>query len=348
MNFDLDQALDFVINRNVKRSMEYYEYRKKKRKFHSEEVSNNNELPDIISSKSEVKANDTDNFLLKRQAEENVIIEYQDNFDNLTQTENIHIDDNEIINNSHNDFECCNDLEISRENLLHYYTNMSTKEFCSKLLTLLRNSNICKSHANHLLSFISSILPTPHNAPKKTEDVLKQLEIENNIFKKYIICTNCNNNVSVQKKFCVKCSSSDSKTFAFIYDMNIEEYIKNIYIRLKIEIDQYRNQLRLMDDNDKSNDIGFNHLYQQLLKKNSNDEFITFLLHLDGIGLAKSSKMKLWLFSGSIIELRPQLRNRRYNNVVFSFWFSYKEPDAEVWLHNCANLIKMIKLKGQI
>jgi hypothetical protein len=130
--------------------------------------------------------------------------------------------------------------------------------------------------------------------------------------------------------------------------MNIEEYIKNIYIRLKIEIDQYRNQLRLMNDNDKTNDIGFNNLYQQLLKNNSNDNFITFVLHLDGITLAKSSKMKLWLFSGSIIELRPQLRTHRYNNVVFSFWFSYKEPEAKIWLQNCANLIKMIKMKGQI
>jgi len=261
MNFDLEQTPDFVENRNAKRSMEYYENRKKKRKFHSEQASNNNELPDIISSfsldidlKSEVTTNEKNNCLLKEQTEEN-IMEYQDNLNNINQIENIVIDDNEIINNSYNGFECCNDLEIIHETLLHYYTNISTNEFCSKLLTLLRNSNTCKSYANRLLSFISSILPTPHNAPKKIEGLLKQLEIENNIFRKYIICTSCNNYVSVQKKYCLKCSSNDSKTFAFIYDMNIEEYIKNINIRLKIEIDQYRNQLRLMNDNDKTNMI---------------------------------------------------------------------------------------------
>ena len=54
--------------------------------------------------------------------------------------------------------------------------------------------------------------------------------------------------MSHQKNFCLKCPSNDSKTLAFIYDMDIEEYIRKIYIRLKTDIDQYRNQLRLMND----------------------------------------------------------------------------------------------------
>ncbi|CAF4860361.1 unnamed protein product, partial [Rotaria sp. Silwood1] len=334
--------------------MEYYENRKKKRKLHSEQASNDNELPDIISSfplhidlKSKVTTNVENNCLLEKQTEENDT-EYQDNLDNINQIENINIDDNEITNKSSDCLECWNDVEINQENLLHYYTNISTKEFCSKLLTLLRNSNTCKSHANHLLSFISSILPTPNNVPKTMKNLLNQLEIENNNFKKYILCTSCNDYVSLEKKICFKCSSNDSKTFAFIYDMNIEEYIRNIYIRLKIEIDQYRNQLRLMNDKDKTNDIGFNNLYQQLLRDNLNDNFITFLLHLDGINLSKSSNMKMWLFSGSIIELRPQLRKHRYNNVLFSFWFSDQEPNVKIWLRDCANLIKLIKMKGII
>jgi hypothetical protein len=161
MNFDLEQALDFVEKRNSKRSMEYYENRKKKRKIYSEQASNDNELPDIISSfphnidlKSKVTTNIENNCLLIKQTEEN-IMEYQDNLDEINQIGNIHIDDseiinsfdslniniddNEIINASFDSLECWDDLEISREDLLHYYTNISTKEFCSKLLTLLRN-----------------------------------------------------------------------------------------------------------------------------------------------------------------------------------------------------------------
>jgi hypothetical protein len=81
MNFDLEQTLDFVERRNSKRSMQYYENRKKKRKLHSEQASNNNELPDIISSfplhidlKSKVITNVENNCLLKKQIEENVYL----------------------------------------------------------------------------------------------------------------------------------------------------------------------------------------------------------------------------------------------------------------------------------
>jgi len=214
MNFDLEQTLAFVEKRNTKRSMEYYENREKKRKLHLEQASNNNELPDIISLfpfhidlKSKVTINVENNCLLKKQIEENGM-EYQDNIYNINQIKNINIDDNEIINNSSDSLEYGNDLEINHENSLHYYTDISTKEFCSQLLALLRNSNTCKSHANRLLSFISSILPTPNNAPKKMKNLLELLEIENNIFKKYILCTSCNDYVSLEKKFCFTCSSS--------------------------------------------------------------------------------------------------------------------------------------------
>ena len=74
MHFDLEQTLDFVEKRNSKRSMEYNENRKKKRKFHFEQISNNNELPEIISSfslhidlKSKVTTNAENNCLLKEQ-----------------------------------------------------------------------------------------------------------------------------------------------------------------------------------------------------------------------------------------------------------------------------------------
>lgn len=198
MDFDFDQALDFIEKRNSKRSMTYNENKMKKRKLHSEQESNDNELPHVISSFSlhiasqlEITTIEENNYLLKNQIDEN-LMDYEENFDNMNQIENISVDNNEVIDNSSDDLECCNDLKIDSENLLHNYTHISTKEFCSNLLTLLRKSNTCKSHANHLLSFIGSILPSPNNVPKRMENLLKQLEIENSTFKKYMLCTNCN------------------------------------------------------------------------------------------------------------------------------------------------------------
>jgi hypothetical protein len=97
-----------------------------------------------------------------------------------------------------------------------------------------------------------------------------------------------------------------------------------------------------MNDRDTTNDIGFNYTHQQLLKQNKNKKFLTLLLHVDGISVPKSSRLKMWLFSSSIIELPPQLRYRRYNMPIISFWFGYNDPDAQFWLRNCVNLIKFI------
>ncbi|CAF1345181.1 unnamed protein product [Adineta steineri] len=291
MDFDLEQTIDFVEDRNFKRSLKYSEKQKKKRKLYFEQPSNNNELPDVISSfplhidiKPAPAKNTEDNYFLKKQMIENL--------DHMNQIESINADDednnDEVIDYPSDDSKYFIDHDIHPENLLHYYTDISTNEFCSSLLNLLRKSNTCKVHANRLLSFISSILPAPNNVPKKTEDLLKQLEIANNTFKKYLFCIICKEYLSFENKFCSKCSPNDSRRFAFVYDMNIEESIKNIYIRLERDIKEYQNQLRLMDDQDLTNDIGFNNLYQQLLRDNSNDNFITFLLEFCNTSLNKS------------------------------------------------------------
>ena len=168
MDFDLEQALDFVEKRNTKRSIQYNEKKKKKRKLHSEQAPDN-ELSDVISAfplhialQPQITTNAENNCLLKEQMDEN-LMEYEENFDDTNQLKNLKIDDTETIDSSSDSSECCNDCEIIPGNLLHHYTSISAKEFCSNLLTLLRKSNTCKLQANRLLSFISSILPSPNN-----------------------------------------------------------------------------------------------------------------------------------------------------------------------------------------
>ena len=54
--------------------------------------------------------------------------------------------------------------------------------------------------------------------------------------------------------------------------------------------------------------MGFGYAYQQLLHKYSDENFITALMHLDGISLCQSNKLKMWLFSFSIVELPSKVR----------------------------------------
>ncbi|CAF1042498.1 unnamed protein product [Rotaria sordida] len=174
MNFDLEQALDFAQSQYCKRQQKIYEDKRKKRRFHYEEAPVDNRLPQFshellnivssfalaIDSNTKLTTNIENNRLSEEFFDKNLVNE--ENLDDINRTENSNINDNEMINSSCDNLESSQNFSINNENSLHYYTNISTEEFCSMLLTLLRESNTCESHANRLLSFINSILPTPN------------------------------------------------------------------------------------------------------------------------------------------------------------------------------------------
>ena len=70
-------------------------------------------------------------------------------------------------------------------------------------------------------------------------------------------------------------------------------------------------------------------------------------MHLDGVGLTKSTKLKLWLFSGSIVELPPQLRYRRYNMPLISIWVGYTEPIINLWLDKIIDKLNYLKSESK-
>ncbi|CAF1205984.1 unnamed protein product [Didymodactylos carnosus] len=90
-------------------------------------------------------------------------------------------------------------------------------------------------------------------------------------------------------------------------------------------------------------DIPFGHTYQELLKKFSSQNLLSFILHLDDIGLCKSTKLKMWLLSTSIIELPPRLRYRRHNMLVVSIWIGHKGPNIRMWLGNSFRMLLNLK-----
>ena len=100
-------------------------------------------------------------------------------------------------------------------------------------------------------------------------------------------------------------------------------------------------------DVDKNKDIPFSSLYQQLLTMNDGENLISLLLHADGIGLTRSTKLKMWMFSGSLIELPPKLRNRHCNMVLISIWVAYVEPVPQLWLKRSIAQLEMIKFQGK-
>lgn len=130
------------------------------------------------------------------------------------------------------------------------------------------------------------------------------------------------------------------------YDGNVVTMIQTIMARLSSIIHEYKKKIRIHDDSENLHDIPFGSTYQNLLKRNVGHDLISLLLHADGISITNSTKLKLWLLSGSIIEAPPKLRSCRRNMIIISIWIAYVEPPAHLWLNHSLNKLKRIKEKG--
>lgn len=100
------------------------------------------------------------------------------------------------------------------------------------------------------------------------------------------------------------------------------------------------------EKDDDAIDIVFSEAYQCLLKNHEPKTLISLVLHSDGVSVTRSTKLKMWLLSGVIIEIPPRLRNHRHNMVPISIWVSYVEPIANVWLQRSINNLNSIKTKA--
>ncbi|CAF1468920.1 unnamed protein product, partial [Didymodactylos carnosus] len=135
------------------------------------------------------------------------------------------------------------------------------------------------------------------------------------------------------------CKSHD---VALIYDANYYLLLTSILQRISNDINEYK-QVISSGNSSGLSDIPFGHTYQELLKKFSSQNLLSFILHLDGIGLCKSTKLKMWLLSTSIIELPPRLRYRRHNMTIISIWIGHKDPNVRMWLGNSFRMLLNLK-----
>lgn len=229
---------------------------------------------------------------------------------------------------------------------LHDYTSLSTKSFCHNLMKLLRSACVCKSHSNRLIQLIQSILPIPNGFPSTLDDLLSLINF-NDLFFKRSVCLQCKMELYYNQTKCGRCERSDETNVAFIYDVNISHVLLTTLKRLSNSIQNYKSEINLGSDERGTKDIPFGDLYQKLMNKNSTENIISLITHLDGISLTKSARLKMWLFSGCIVEIPPIHRYSRSNMMVMSIWISHHEPDTDIWLQNIVNELKRLKLKSR-
>ncbi|CAF2117764.1 unnamed protein product [Rotaria magnacalcarata] len=231
---------------------------------------------------------------------------------------------------------------------LHPYTDMLTNSFCFRLLKSFRYSKLSQSESHRLFDLIHSALPSPNNLPISINKLLQKLELNQNFFRKTNICLLCYKEISDENRVCLSCPTSNKNNIAAIYDSDVKSILCVLLEKIGDTIRVYKNDLILNNDTSGNLDIGFAYAYQNLLHRFSNENFITALMHLDGIGLCKSNKLKMWLLSFSIIELPAKLRYQKHNMVIVSIWVSSKEPIASVWLQKSIKKLEELKLTGVI
>ena len=175
--------------------------------------------------------------------------------------------------------------------------------------------------------------------------VLSMLHIRGNLFKQRRLCLLCSQDLS-DARLCPLCPTSSETNTAIIYDTDLKFILSSLLKSRWKEIEDYTVQIRTNNDVLGTKDIGYAQCYQHLLDRFSAESFVTALMHLDGVGLCKSSKLKMWLFSFSLVELPPKVRYQRYNMPIMSMWISHKEPVASLWLRRCVSSLEEIKVSG--
>jgi hypothetical protein len=167
------------------------------------------------------------------------------------------------------------------------------------------------------------------------------------LFNKRLVCTLCHSNLSHNDKRCSICNSLDNKSIASVFDVNQSLAFARTLDRLLPDIEDNRKEIiaKYLSSHN-NNDIMFNKNYQKLQNSYGSSPFISLLLHLDGISLSKSSKLTLWLFSCSLVELPVNLRYYRFNMIILSVWIGHREPPIDLWLNECLHQLNYLKEKG--
>jgi hypothetical protein len=192
-------------------------------------------------------------------------------------------DSNELCddNDKESSIENCSSVVLNHP--LHLYTDVACINFLSGFLRIVRSSNICKSQAQQFLSLIKSALPEPNNLPDTMAKLLRELDIDYDLFVKRVVCTCCKCDlVNINVTQCTNCNTNDGSTRALVYDGNIRVLLSTMIRRLRPSIEAYTSTIKTTHNTTRNTDIPFGRIYQSFLKENKSRKVINLLLHLDG------------------------------------------------------------------
>lgn len=167
------------------------------------------------------------------------------------------------------------------------------------------------------------------------------------LFVKREVCGICFNEAPGQDA-AIDCSCFERARRFSVYDIDLKTTCHFLISRLWSSIEEYKQKIK-SNASDGFNDLPFNNVYRKMVKSIGEDrQFISLILHIDGISLCKSTKLSLWLLSGILLELPPHLRYRRENMLLLSIYVGCGEPSPKFWLSSCFCSLRRMKNEGNI
>jgi hypothetical protein len=230
--------------------------------------------------------------------------------------------------------------------LLYENSSISTENFCQQILQLFRSSRLSKTDQRRFLDLIRTALPIPNGLPLNMKRLLRLIGVDHVLYRKRKICLVCREQIT-ESPNCTLCLAANDENSAFIYDFDVAKILSLLLKRFWKCIAGNVTCFRDRNDRHGTNDIGFGDVYQDLLDRFTEETFVTGLLHLDGISLCESSKIKMWLCSMSIVELPPRIRYSRFNMPVISVWIGHREPVVPLWLKETMLTLNRLKISGE-
>ncbi|CAF1527222.1 unnamed protein product [Rotaria magnacalcarata] len=249
----------------------------------------------------------------------------------LTEEENIEFECNESIITSHTNANRLNtaitthDDQYSSSQNLHDASNIEEQILTSNRHS--SNSSIDNSETDE--SFNTEIEDDDNNGKEDDSESIQNPTIVLHRCTNVLLGDAC---FDFLQLIC-RSQITDKTNIAYVLDTDVLSLLKTTASRLANEIQKYKDYFLHFSQNE-AYDIPFAKRYKNLVVQYPGENLLSLILHIDGISLVKSTKLKLWLCSASIVELPPNLRARRKNIILLSMYIGYTEPDIILWLQS--------------
>lgn len=258
----------------------------------------------------------------------------------IPSNEQLNYMNDEFDNYSPND----NLLNKDDETPLFNGSSITLYEAVHNLTSFFNNFNMNKHAAIQLLRIVKMLLPKPNRLPTSWKGIMKVLGRVSSS-RTTFLCSAClqqcqKNRYGTKSCYNERCSLKNqimkSKDIVELVHMDIRTQVQSILVRNQLLLN--RKELYPMTD------VCYGEFYRT--KSDFRTNRITFVVHVDGSPLVKSSKQSMWPCFASIVELPPPIRDYQKNIVLLSLWASRGKPNPDVFLHETIEELKLLINNG--